>query len=279
MIPGMEVWHVDSPNVIGNLRLSSAALLLKSARTPDPRSWLDFMGDIAPIDYLCVVEYVQRPVESGSATPELVGGASTPDVSNVTHECFSLYRKAYWRIDDATPFAQRGGDAGNEILGMRLRREDIKDDSWRQEIYDKTSLEERLTLLYSPVPGTSYAMNLYRSARNGSFSDLEIHSLMEVAPLVRLAHQAAIAERGSTERAIDERIHDAARRLGQRVPALSSREQEVSARIACGVSADGIAADLGISVSTVATLRKRAYRKIADAGYIPNRSQLTKLIS
>jgi DNA-binding NarL/FixJ family response regulator len=37
----------------------------------------------------------------------------------------------------------------------------------------------------------------------------------------------------------------------------------VCARIACGLSMDGIAADLGIAKSSVLTLRKRAYNKLA----------------
>lgn len=58
---------------------------------------------------------------------------------------------------------------------------------------------------------------------------------------------------------------------------LSPRELQVCARIACGITADGIAADLGIAPATVVTLRKRAYAKLADAGIVGGRWRLMHL--
>ena len=76
---------------------------------------------------------------------------------------------------------------------------------------------------------------------------------------------------------IDRTILDAERVLARMQLKLSPRELQVCARIASGVTADGIAADLGIAPSTVATLRKRAYGKLGDAGIIGGRWRLSQL--
>jgi DNA-binding NarL/FixJ family response regulator len=61
------------------------------------------------------------------------------------------------------------------------------------------------------------------------------------------------------------------------LPELSERERAVCARIACGISADGIAADLDVAPSTVTTLRKRAYAKLARSGLGVGRFALHRL--
>lgn len=53
--------------------------------------------------------------------------------------------------------------------------------------------------------------------------------------------------------------------LAERFPALSPREVQVCARIACGLPAAAIAADLAVREETVATFRKRAYAKLGIA--------------
>jgi DNA-binding CsgD family transcriptional regulator len=46
-----------------------------------------------------------------------------------------------------------------------------------------------------------------------------------------------------------------------------------------GLSADGIAADLDVAPSTVITLRKRAYLKLADVGLPSQRMGLARLLN
>ena len=59
-----------------------------------------------------------------------------------------------------------------------------------------------------------------------------------------------------------------------RTPSLSLRERQAVARIACGITNDGIAADLGLSPATVLTLRRRAYAKLRISSCV----QLTWLV-
>lgn len=57
------------------------------------------------------------------------------------------------------------------------------------------------------------------------------------------------------------------------------QERAVCARIALGLSADGIAADLDVAPSTVITLRKRAYLKLAEVGLLSQRLGLARLLN
>jgi DNA-binding CsgD family transcriptional regulator len=61
---------------------------------------------------------------------------------------------------------------------------------------------------------------------------------------------------------IGKRVERADALLEARTTRLSARERQVVARIACGITNDGIAADLGVSPATVLTLRRRAYAKL-----------------
>ena len=45
-----------------------------------------------------------------------------------------------------------------------------------------------------------------------------------------------------------------------------------------GLSVDAIAADMGVAPSTVQTLRKRAYQKLAEAGLPAQRLGLARLL-
>ena len=93
---------------------------------------------------------------------------------------------------------------------------------------------------------------------------------------MKQAHRAVLGTRIDAPD-IDARIERAAAALARRLPELSERERAVCARIACGISADGIAADMDVAPSTVTTLRKRAYAKLARRGLGAGRFALHRL--
>ncbi|MDT4884402.1 hypothetical protein FQZ97_1205380 [compost metagenome] len=107
------------------------------------------------------------------------------------------------------------------------------------------------------------------------FRQDEIGQLLALAPLLRQAHQAAL-QLGAVVADRQVQQAQAGQRLARLAPALSPRERAVCARIACGLSADGIAADLDVAPSTVVTLRKRAYLKLAEAGLPADRLRLAR---
>jgi DNA-binding NarL/FixJ family response regulator len=105
---------------------------------------------------------------------------------------------------------------------------------------------------------------LLRSRENGHFSDGELGQLSEAAPLLIAAcakHAATQLEPSGTALnfASVEQIENKLRRSDWK---LTERELQVSARILYGISALGIALDLGLGEETIATYRKRLYQRL-----------------
>lgn len=105
-----------------------------------------------------------------------------------------------------------------------------------------------------------YAVHASRDPGLGGFPDDELRRWAKAAVLLR----RVICQRPYTRPSANmgERVRRAEALLQARVTRLSDREQQVVARIACGITNDGIAADLGIAPATVLTLRRRAYAKL-----------------
>jgi DNA-binding CsgD family transcriptional regulator len=121
---------------------------------------------------------------------------------------------------------------------------------------------ERVSVLYSVAPDKAWALHLQPRQPATRFGDEALRALPACAFLVREVHRIVCP----ASLHVDERVNAAEVRLGVRAPSLSGRERQVCARIAGGHSASHIAAELGISASTVVTLRKRAYEKLGIHG-------------
>jgi DNA-binding CsgD family transcriptional regulator len=276
-----RTWLVDAPSRQHLLPASAVAQLLDAPQAGQPaKRMLQGLNEVAPVDYLSLVSY-GRP--QGGAAPILVEGhAQQAEARDVTAECFAIYRQQYWRSDEATAIAGQLHEAANPVgavTALHFHPGDVPVAAWRREIYEREQLCDRLSFLYSPRPHAVYAINLYRRAPHGPFGAGEVQSLLGLAPLLRQAHQAALLQTSPIQgsKGLPARLQRAQSALETIAPALSPRELQVAARIACGTSADGIAAELDVAPSTVVTLRRRAYLKLAEAGLAGGRLALLRL--
>lgn len=253
-----STWFVEAAPREQCLDLAGVSLLMEAHRRPAPaQALLEVVNHVAPVEFISLVAY-----DDGG--PRLLEGhAHSPGVRNVTGECWALYRQRFFSLDAATRLASRmpHGLSRMAVAALRCDAEHIPDQEWRRSIYDRERLTDRLTFLYALPDRKAYAINLYRNEAMGRFMPGEIDQLLGLSPLLRQAHQAALGT-GREARDIDARVAAAHARLALHAPQLSSREAEVCARVACGMSADGIAEALDVAPSTVVTLRKRAYAKL-----------------
>ncbi|MCD6671282.1 MAG: helix-turn-helix transcriptional regulator [Burkholderiaceae bacterium] len=274
----MEVWNVATRCDLndGQLPISATAHLLGALTAADLAASLRaFLDALAPFEFLTYVRYVQGR-NRGPAPPELVAGLSAPDLLNVTAQCFAIYRQRFWRHDECTSIAQRLAHDDGFIAIVRFTPGDLDAPRWRRDVYRRMHIDDRLSILYAPAPGAVFGLNAYRGRRRGVFGRNEIDRVVAAAPLVREIHRLRLS--GFTGRsAYVDRLERVTRRLRERFPDLSTRETDVCARIACGVTAQGIAAELELSTSTVTTLRKRAYEKLRRRRTAPGRAQLAEL--
>jgi DNA-binding CsgD family transcriptional regulator len=268
-----SLWNLEPAGRSVMVPASAAAALLEVAQSPaSADTLLGAVQKMVPVDYLSVVD-IRHDL------PELVeGSASRPQERPVVSQCFSIYRRHYYRRDAILPLASqllsRPAQAG---LAVHCRADELPDSGWRADIYERERLTDRFTLLHTPAAGVVQAIHLYRDERRGRLETHELERLIGFAPLLRQAHAAAW-RLGAACPDRDQRVADGERRLQRLAPQLSPRERAVCARIAQGQSADGIAADLDVAPSTVVTLRKRAYQKLGEAGLQAHRLGLSRLL-
>ena len=249
---------------------SVAALLSMASGPPSAARWLHTIGTVAPVEYVSWV-HIQGDL------PVLVEGCSQhTHERDVVAECFAIYRRSYFRSDALMPLAHRmAAQPTRGLTALHCRADELPVPGWREDIYVRERLTERFSLLHTAAPGVVQAIHLYRDERQGVFQAQEIERLLALAPLLQQAHQASIKV---AERNLDrsDPVARARTRLQREAPQLSPREIEVVARLACGWSANGVAADLDVAPSTVVTLRKRAYRKLAERGLPAERMRLAR---
>lgn len=151
----------------------------------------------------------------------------------------------------------------------------------RAKVYEAHGVAERLSIVEPQGDGALFAINFYRHRHQRPFSDAQIGAFEQLAPaLLALTHKH-LALRGPVlgpEAGPWARPAGAppalppgrsgmppafaAEQLRALNPALTERECEVCAGILQGLTADGIACRLGLSVPTVKTYRNRAFTRL-----------------
>lgn len=126
--------------------------------------------------------------------------------------------------------------------------------------------------------GASYGLALMRSLHRGRFTDMELDCLRSVAGTwlsLISKHQRLLAAKRQIDAgsALLGSVQDIEEKLRKMMPSLTRREAQVCARLLRGMSTPGIALDLAVREDSVATYRKRAYRRL----YIGTQFELVQL--
>ena len=269
-----EFWNLSSTSATSRLPVSVFSNLLKVSVQTTSQPILDAINQISDVDYVSLVEYPslgQNPVQVAHAAKE------RQDHRDVTKECFERYRSSYFKRDPVIRLLKKM-EANNQrcdgVSALHMSREDIPDNAWRRDIYERENLIDRLSFLFSPKPESLLAVNLYRNAKRGPFTSGELEVLLPIAPLIAQVYKSSFASQSLIN--IPKSVCQLEEILQARAHALSSRERAVCARVATGMSVDGIAVDLDVSPSTVMTLRKRAYAKLRAQGGPSDRMRLVR---
>jgi DNA-binding CsgD family transcriptional regulator len=166
------------------------------------------------------------------------------------------YTAYYWRLDPANRVFGRVG-AGDDFWCVRISSRDIIDSAYRSHCYNAVGLDHRLSISHVRR-GRTYRLNFY-SGHGRTFSEAAAASVFNAADLLM-----ALICRHDAESAVSPVLdrETFAQQLRAVAPELSARELEVAVLIASGLSSHGIALELGISINTVLTYRKRAYTRL-----------------
>lgn len=126
----------------------------------------------------------------------------------------------------------------------------------RARVYEAHGMAERVSVVRREADGALLAVNFYRHLGQRPFGDAALQDFGEVAGAVLALTEKQLALRQPLAAAGDRA------RLLARCPALTPRELDVCERLLRGLTHDGIAADLGLTVPTVKTYRNRAFQRL-----------------
>lgn len=129
-------------------------------------------------------------------------------------------------------------------------------------VYEPHGMKERLSVIQHESASV-FAINFYRHVHQRPFTDAHLSDLASLAPVLLTLVQKQIAL------STPQRTNSAARdvnhwlsKLSAYNATLTARELEVCARLLTGMTQDGIATDLGLSLATVKTYRNRAFTRL-----------------
>ena len=179
------------------------------------------------------------------------------------------YRSEYWRHDLANqvtlPIDGRSRDGS---WGIRTTASEIAYANYRAHCYTSVGLEDRISISETRN-GRTIRINFYRNRGNafsGEDADRIFDSATVLLALVRRHDHEASASRLDTS-------EECRLRLAEIAPSLTARELDVCVSIVNGVTSEGIALGLNVSINTVFTYRKRAYARLG----ISSLNELVKL--
>ena len=193
----------------------------------------------------------------GRRRPPVLHLSATREGEDVTRSCFAAYAAGLYRRDRSFDLVQRAHRPG-EAAVLAMHADDAPNPEHREAIYRRHALAERLSVAALDDDGSLFAVNLYHHDHQGRFSAAERERFCAIAPVVLASvrrHVELQAERPAAPA-------DARAALAAACPALTARELDVCERLLRGLSHDGIAADLGLSVPTVKTYRARAFDRL-----------------
>jgi DNA-binding CsgD family transcriptional regulator len=221
-----------------------------------PRALIDALNDDLSVDHVAILAFDTNLI------PRLAGGASRTQ-PNVAEEAGRLYQESRFYRQDPGTQKLRGRAVSELPVLFRLRAEDIRDRNYRSQIYTRFGLLERVSLIQH-VAGQWIILNLFRGKETGRFNRKEIDRLRSLSTLlVALAgkHVSLLTPQPARPPApgAGTGIESLLASVGEN---LSARERAVCVRALRGLTVEGIALDLGVKPSTVATLRRRAYAKL-----------------
>jgi len=178
-------------------------------------------------------------------------------------ELFPAYRRWYARLDPVVD-AFRAAPSRNDVAMQRVRPSDIASPEFRRRFFDESQIVERISIVQRGEDAWR-GINVARHASDGPCTDGELGSLTGLACLV-LPMLPLNRTRQSSARPLT--LADLEERFARRCRDLTTRERQVCARAALGMSVAATALDLDIAKTSVLTYRQRAYQRLRVASPI-----------
>lgn len=214
---------------------------------------MDSMRQLTGANHCNLVRYANGQQQSHTL---FTLGDITPSLAT---DCATLYDKNFYRHD---PAFQRTLNAAGETTPQVLHREfeQIIDTGYRQSLFERCHITDKASIFHNTNNG-GYSLHLYRLEGDGRFRDrhlLPAESVLDVLDALLTKHIRLLEQQ---EVVLD--LAWVSQKLRNNTgDILTPRELEVCARIVLGYSSLAISLNLGISINTVLTHRRKAYEKL-----------------
>ncbi len=176
-------------------------------------------------------------------------------VPDTTRDCWNAYLSGPYRSDRT--FANPSAPAEQPML-CHITAPEVPAQH-RARVYEAHGVAERVSVVQHK-DASVFAINFYRHEHQRPFSDAQLADFESLAPALLALAQKQIEL--TCPRMGQRSVAHWLQRLQQHAPALTVREREVCARLLCGMTHDGVANDLQLSLPTVKTYRNRAFARL-----------------
>jgi DNA-binding CsgD family transcriptional regulator len=197
-------------------------------------------------------------------------------VPDTTQDCWWAYLSGPYLHDGAWDASNDSAEASAGTRLCHITAQDLRGEH-RARVYDAYGVVERMSIVDHEADATLFAVNVYRHQHQRPFSDAQISAFEALAPALLALARKHIAltspKEATTTNGRSRRDDDPARplpyppaalreRLLQVHAGLTARELDVCVRMLQGLTHEGIACDLGLSLPTVKTYRNRAFSRL-----------------
>lgn len=151
----------------------------------------------------------------------------------------------------------------NSVKQLLIDRNDVEDETFRSLFFDSVNISEELIFAERFMNGSIH-ISFHRSPEFEKFNEVDISYFKKLSPFAVSCVLRHFVFSNTAKKSIDrkEKLVFVRDLLSSKATDLSSRELDVCSRIILGYSTVGIALELGIKECTVATMRKRSYKKM-----------------
>lgn len=204
---------------------------------------------------------------SSRAQPPRVLVAENSGSCPVSSGIAALYSTSYWQQDLVNEVTW--GCPGRDRWMIHTSASEITQSDYRHACYTAVSLSGRVCVTFGP-PDDCLRLNFYSRA-GSQFSGEDLGHIAEWSDILMTMLRRHASLLPPEPKAPAAGYSEALRRLPV---ALAEREIAVCDGIMRGVGSEGIALELGISINTVRTYRKRAYTRLG----ITSQNELMRLV-
>ena len=200
-------------------------------------------------------------------------------IPDTTQDCWWAYLSGPYLHDGTWGTRDEGGEAAQVGAGTRVCHITAQEVGGEHQarVYDAYGVVERMSIVDPEGDAALFAVNVYRHQHQRPFSDSQIAAFGALAPaLLALArkHIALTAGKAAPAPArgiarddppVEPLPYPAAALRGRLLhvhPGLTARELDVCVRLLQGLTHEGIACDLGLSLPTIKTYRNRAFSRL-----------------